>query len=48
MTTHFIMRRLDVNDDSVWQDYLDELYNMGLQEYIDALITYYSCDGQAS
>lgn len=40
--TQFIMGRLDINDDAVWQNYLDELERMGLPEYIDALYEYYN------
>ena len=39
--TQFIMGRLDINDDGAWQNYLDELNRMGLQEYIEALYQYY-------
>lgn len=39
--TQFIMGILDINDDAAWQAYLDELNNMGLQEYIEILHTYY-------
>lgn len=41
MDTQFIMGALDINDDAVWQAYLDELNNMGLQDYIGKLYTYY-------
>lgn len=41
MNTQFIMGKLDVNDDTVWQNYLNELDNMGLQEYIELLYAYF-------
>lgn len=43
-TTQFIMGRLDVNDDAVWQNYLDELDKMGLEEYIEVLAQYYGLE----
>lgn len=39
--TEFIMGRKDINDDAQWQEYLDTLDSMGLQEYIEVLYTYY-------
>lgn len=42
MNTQFIVGKLDVNDDNTWQNYLDELDKMGLQEYIELLYAYYS------
>lgn len=39
--TEFIMGRKDINDDAQWQEYLDTLNSMGLQEYIELLYTYY-------
>nr|WP_289767598.1 hypothetical protein [uncultured Acetatifactor sp.] len=39
--TEFVMGRKNINDDSEWQAYLDQLDSMGLQDYIEMLYTYY-------
>lgn len=39
--TEFVMGRKDINNDADWQEYLDTLDSMGLQEYIELLYTYY-------
>lgn len=39
--TKFIMGQLNINDDAAWQEYLDTLDDMGLQQYIGDLYTYY-------
>lgn len=42
MDTEFIMGKQDIHDDAAWQAYLDELNNMGLEDYIAKLYTYYN------
>lgn len=37
--TEFVMGRKDINNDADWQEYLDTLDSMGLQEYIELLYT---------
>lgn len=41
MNTQFITGRLDINDDAVWQNYLNELEAMDLDGYIETLEQYY-------
>lgn len=40
-STEFIMGRRDINNDSDWQDYVNELNAMGLEDYIELLYSYY-------
>ena len=39
--TEFIMGKRDINDDKAWQEYLDGLNSIGLEQYINNLYVYY-------
>lgn len=39
--TEFIMGIKDIHDDAQWQEYLDQLKDMGLDQYIELLYIYY-------
>ena len=41
MMTEFCTGKSDVNDDKVWQKYLDELNKLGLETYIEYVQTAY-------
>lgn len=44
MDTQFIMGVLDIHDDDAWNNYLNELNNMGLEDYIANLYVYYGLE----
>ena len=39
--TEFIMGKRDINDDKAWQEYMDGLNSIGLEQYINNLYVYY-------
>lgn len=42
--TEFIMGKQDINDDTYWKEYINELYECGLERYIELVRLYIGAD----